>query len=95
MRVLFGSSIEVIIDPRADLGESVRIVCALMYSACCFDFPAPRLSAVGGEVCVVWLSSPLQIMALRWVQAPSVLQAIGKGPRPPLDCQKQVHRLQL
>lgn len=58
MKVIFGSYIEVIIDPHMDLGETVGIVCALMYEACCFDFSAaPSLSAVGDQVCVLWLST--------------------------------------
>lgn len=96
MKVIFGSYIEVIIDPHMDLGETVGIVCALMYEACCFDFSAaPSLSAVGDQVCVLWLSSPLHIMILRWVQAPLMHQTIKKGPHPTLECQRQVHSLQL
>lgn len=58
MKVILGSYIEGIIDPQMGLGETVRTVHALMYKACCFDFSAaPRLSAVGGEVCVLWLPS--------------------------------------
>lgn len=58
MKVIFGSYIGVIIDPQMDLGETVRTVYALLYKPCCFDFSAaPRLSAVGDEVCVLWLSS--------------------------------------
>lgn len=52
MKVIFGSCIGVIIDPQMDLGETVRIVCALMYcKACCSDFSAaPGLPAMGGQV---------------------------------------------
>lgn len=96
MKVIFGSYIEVIIDPQMDLGETVRIVYALMYKACCFDFSAaPSLPAMEDQMCVLWLSSPLKIMILRWVQAPLINQTIKKRHLPTLESQKQVHYLQL
>lgn len=96
MKVIFGGYIEMIIDPQMDLGETVRIVFAPMYKACCFDFSAaPSLPAIGDRVCVLWLSSPLKIMILRWVQASLIDQTIKKRHYPTLESQKQVHYLQV
>lgn len=97
MKVIFGSYIEVIIDPWIDLGdETIRIVFTPMYKACCFDFSAaPSLPAMGDQVCVLWLSLPLKIIILRWVQASLINQTIKKRHHPTLESQKQVHYLQL
>lgn len=65
MKVIFGSYIEVIIDPQMDLGETIRIVFAPDVQSLGFDFSAaPNLPAMGDQVCVLWLSSPLKIMIL-------------------------------
>lgn len=94
MKVIFGSYIEVIIDPQMDLGETVRIVFAQMYKASCFDFSAaPSLPALGEQVCVLSLSLPLKITILRWAQA-SIDQTIKKR-HPILESQEQVPYLQL
>lgn len=96
MKVIFGSYIEVIIDPQMDLGETIRIVFAPDVQSLGFDFSAaPNLPAMGDQVCVLWLSSPLKIMILRWVQASLINQTNKKRHHPTLESQKQVHYLQL
>ena len=79
MKVIFGSCIEVIIDPQMDLGETIG-----MYMLWCITKPAavgsqqPLASQQWEVKCVLWLSSPRKTMILRWVQSPLISQTIKK-----------------